>query len=79
MSSIYHISKDTPPVFIIHGDNDEVVPLYQALSFQQTARDKGVSVEIMVKEGAGHGWPDKASDEVHFLNWFDKHLLNSAQ
>lgn len=79
MSSIYHISEETPPIFIIHGDNDEVVPLYQSQSFQKIARDKGVTVEIMVKEGGGHGWPDKAADEAHLLSWFDKHLLDSVQ
>lgn len=79
MSSIYHISEDTPPVIIIHGDSDEVVPLYQAQSFQKVARDKGVAVEVVVKKGAGHGWPDKKTDEIQFVHWFDRHLLAASK
>ncbi len=75
MSSIYHVSEDTPPVFIIHGDSDPVVPLFQAESFQKVAHGKGVTVEIMVKEGAAHGWPNKIADEAHFIDWFDKYLI----
>ncbi|TWU43646.1 Acetylxylan esterase precursor [Rubripirellula tenax] len=74
MSSIYHISERTPPVFIIHGDADPIVPLFQAQSFKRVAESKGVPVELVVKEGAKHGWPDKQVDEVQFLNWFDSHL-----
>lgn len=75
MSSIYHISEKTPPVFIIHGDEDPIVPLFQAESFKKVAESKGVPIEVMIKKCAKHGWPNKQDDEVHFLNWFNQHLL----
>lgn len=75
MSSVYHISEKTPPVLIIHGDADPVVPLFQAESFKKIAESKGVPIELIVKEGAEHGWPDRIKDEAHFLKWFDKLLL----
>lgn len=77
MSSVYHISKQTPPVSIIHGDSDPIVPLFQSESFKRLAESKGVPVELVIKEGAKHGWPNKEADEVQFLNWFDRHLLNN--
>ena len=74
MSSIYHISKATPPVYIIHGDADPVVPLFQAVSFKKVAESKGVKVELNIKKGGKHGWPNRIADEIHFVDWFDRHL-----
>ena len=74
MSSLYHISEKTPPVYIIHGDADPIVPLFQAESFKRVAESKGVSIELAIKEGAKHGWPNKEIDEVQFVKWFDRHL-----
>jgi acetyl esterase/lipase len=75
MSSIYHISDKTPPVSIIHGDADPIVPLFQSESFKKVAESHGVPIELVIKEGAKHGWPNKQDDEVQFLNWFNRHLL----
>ncbi len=74
MSSIYHISRTTAPVYIIHGDMDPVVPLFQAESFGKIAKKNGVPFELVVKEGAKHGWKNKVEDEPQFVAWFDKHL-----
>ena len=78
MSSIYHFSEQTAPVLIIHGDADPIVPLFQVKSFQKAAQGNGVLVELVVKSGAKHGWPNRATDEVQFLNWFDQHLLGQT-
>lgn len=77
MSSIYHINEMTPPVSIIHGDADPIVPLFQSLSFKKIAESKGVPIELFIKEGAKHGWPNKQDDESQFVKWFDRHLLNT--
>lgn len=74
MSSIYHVSEKTPPVLIIHGDADPIVPLFQAESFKKAAEEKGTTVELMIKKGAKHGWKNRQDDEIHFLNWFNKNL-----
>ena len=75
MSSIYHISEQTPPISIIHGDADPIVPLFQSQSFRKIAESKGVPIELVIKKSAKHGWPNKEADEVQFLNWFNRHLL----
>jgi acetyl esterase/lipase len=75
MSSIYHISKDTAPVYIIHGEIDPIVPLFQAESFGKVAKSKGVPFQLVVKQGAKHGWKNKIEDEPQFVAWFDNHLL----
>lgn len=75
MSSIYHINRETAPVYIIHGDSDPIVPLFQAESFGKKAQRFGVPFELVVKKGAKHGWPNRIDDEPQFVAWFDKHLL----
>lgn len=77
MSSIYHISANTPPVSIIHGDADPIVPLFQSLSFKKIAESHGVPIELTIKEGFQHGWPNKRADEPQFVKWFDRHLLEA--
>ena len=74
MSSIYHISEKTSPISIIHGDADPIVPLFQSLSFKKVAESNGVPIELTIKEGFKHGWPEKQKDEVQFLEWFNQHL-----
>lgn len=74
MSSIYHINRETAPVYIIHGDMDPIVPLFQAESFGRQAERFGVPFELVVKKGAKHGWPNRIDDEPQFVAWFDKYL-----
>ncbi|MEM1225647.1 MAG: prolyl oligopeptidase family serine peptidase [Planctomycetota bacterium] len=76
MSPIYHVGKQTAPVSIIHGDKDPIVPLHQSESFKSVAESKGVPIELTVKAGFKHGWRDKQLDEIQFIRWFDRHLLN---
>ena len=52
---ISHISPDDPPMQILHGNSDEIVPLAQSKAFEQALRAAGVEVEFRVVEGAGHG------------------------
>ncbi len=75
MSSIYHINEDTAPVYIIHGEIDPIVPLFQAKRFGKIAKAKGVPFELVVKPGAEHGWKNKSEDEPQFVAWFVKYLL----
>ncbi|EMI42443.1 TIM barrel protein [Rhodopirellula sp. SWK7] len=79
MSSIYHITESTPPISIIHGDADPIVPLFQSQSFKKVAESKGVPIELVIKAGAKHGWPNRQADEIQFLKWFDRHLLPPAR
>ena len=75
MSSIYHIKRDTAPVYIIHGDMDPIVPLFQAESFGKKAKSLGVPFELVVKRGAKHGWKNRIDDEPQFVEWFNRYLL----
>ena len=74
MSPINIVSSDDPPVFIVHGDADPVVPLQQSQSLVAKLKEAGVKTELVIKPGGGHGWRDSDAEEKKFIEWFDRYL-----
>lgn len=74
LSPIYHLDDTLPPVLIIHGDTDTLVPLDQSTRFRDAAAEKGGKVELLVREGKGHGWISMIRDLWLFADWFDTTL-----
>lgn len=74
MSPITSVSSDDPPVFIVHGDNDRVVPLQQSQNIIARLNDKKVPNRLVIKKGGGHGWKDQDVETELFADWFDKYL-----
>ncbi|MFM8221035.1 MAG: alpha/beta hydrolase fold domain-containing protein [Planctomycetaceae bacterium] len=74
ISPVYHITPDDPPMLIVHGDADKLVPIQQAQRMVELCREAKVSCELVVKPNAAHGWPDLPKDLVLFADWFDRHL-----
>ena len=60
LSSEQHISKDTPPVFLIHGGKDKGVPPENSMMFADACRKAGVNVELHVLSDGDHGFRDEA-------------------
>jgi acetyl esterase/lipase len=74
ISPITHVSAESAPTLIIHGDKDLLVPMQQAQTFLAKLKEAGVPGELVVKEGAAHGWPGLEKDMPTIVDWFDKHL-----
>jgi acetyl esterase/lipase len=74
ISPIYFIHSNQPPVLIIHGDADKLVPIYQAEKFVERSRAAGATANLIVREGERHTWPGMINDSEIFANWFDEHL-----
>jgi acetyl esterase/lipase len=83
ISPIYYVTPHLPPVLIVHGDADVVVPLQQSESFAAKAKEVGApTVKIIVRKGKGHGWGDfwKSKEDIDaFADWFDKYLADTAK
>ena len=73
-SPISHVSSDDPPVLIIHGDADKLVPLEQSQRLIDKLHAAGVTARLIVKPGAKHGWANLNDDLVIFADWFDRYL-----
>jgi len=73
-SPIYSVTPDDPPVLIIHGDADRLVPKQQSETIIRKLKEAGVPNELIIKKGGSHGWRDSGVEEANFVNWFDKYL-----
>lgn len=75
ISPINFVSSHLPPILIIHGDADTLVPIQQAESFVKKAQEAGAkNVKLIVRAGQQHGWPEIGTDLNLFADWFDEHL-----
>lgn len=74
ISPITHVTKDSAPALIIHGDADLLVPIQQAEVIIAKFKEHNVPCELAVRKGAGHGGPAFANDAKTLADWFDKYL-----
>ncbi len=74
ISPINSVSSDDPPVMIIHGDKDVLVPKQQSESIIAKFKEANVPCQFIIKEGGGHGWKDMQVEEKNFVDWFNKYL-----
>jgi acetyl esterase/lipase len=55
VSPIYHVKKNSPPVFIVHGDADPVVSYQQSVNLKKKLDEMGVKNTFITVEGGEHG------------------------
>jgi dipeptidyl aminopeptidase/acylaminoacyl peptidase len=79
ISPIYHVSEESAPTLILHGDADKLVPLQQSESILEKFKEKKVPAELIVRKGAGHGWATILSDMDVCADWFDKQLAKKEE
>lgn len=76
VSPIAHVSADDPPTLFVHGDRDTTVPLSESEKMHTALEKAGVTVKLIVMEGAGHAFPGKYGREsaAALADWFDIYL-----
>ena len=69
-------SADDPPVLLVHGDQDELVPLVHSQRMHAALQEAGAASELVVIEGAGHGFRGTAQRQARqaTVAFFEKHL-----
>ena len=78
-SPVTFLSSDDPPMLLIHGDKDKIVPYEQSLNFLSKLRQEGIASKLITIPGAGHGpsFPG-AINPPNFIEemvtWFNEHL-----
>jgi acetyl esterase/lipase len=55
VSPINYITKDSPPIFIVHGDADPTVPYQQSVDLYKKLLGAGVKTEFITVKGGLHG------------------------
>lgn len=73
---ITFVTKDDPPVLILHGDEDPLVPLGQSEIFMEALKKAGVECELVVIKGGGHGGAGFGTPENQekIAKFFERHL-----
>lgn len=76
VSPVHYVSKDNPPILILHGTHDALVPYAQSVEFAAALKAKGVEVWLQTLPGSGHGGGGFGKRALNVLtqNFFDKHL-----
>ncbi len=74
LSPINYVSSNLPPILIIHGGADDLVPPNQSQRFQAQAQQAGGTVELIIRPGRKHGWLTMLWEIRRFADWFDRYL-----
>ncbi|MFT3754703.1 MAG: alpha/beta hydrolase [Pseudoxanthomonas sp.] len=81
----YHVTADTPPTFLLHAQDDDVVPVRNSVVMYEALLAAGVAVEMHLFPRGGHGfgtrettglavaaWPALAQEWMHHLDDVEK-------
>ena len=76
VSADQYLKADSPPILLVHGDTDPVVPIDLSTHLYTMAKEKGLDVELVEVENAGHGFkPVQGNDEVPSMTWDETQQL----
>ena len=80
-SAMSHIDKVTTPTLILHGANDERVPVGQAYELYRGLKDRGKPTELVFYPREGHGITEyyHQKDRLERIyNWVTKYTLGTG-
>jgi acetyl esterase/lipase len=77
VSPILSATSDDAPTLLLHGTKDHLVPLSQSERMRDALQEVGVEVELVIYEGAGHGFKNefRGLATTATVAWFESHLL----
>jgi len=87
-SPVFYVSADDPPLLMVHGDKDPVVPLAQSEEMLAAYQEQGLDARLIVVRNAGHGFsqigsqpisPSKAEYEQAVLDFFVQNLCHAPR
>lgn len=74
ISPAHLVTPKSPPLLLIHGDADPIVPLQQSQRMLDALNQAGVPAELIVKKGGGHPWLTMHEEVKVMSDWFDRQL-----
>lgn len=69
-----HLESTSPPILLVHGDNDPVVPAELSEHLHQLGQRKGAEVKFVKVKNAGHGFAPVRGKEAS-MTWDDSQQL----
>lgn len=86
-SPIFYVSKDAPPLLLVHGEDDDLVPFDQSVRMAETYRRTGLPVQLIRVMHAGHDFEQvgvapmsPSVEQIHqeTINFFKRYLMPST-
>ena len=89
LSNEEHVTKETPPAFLVHTTNDAGVPVENSLMFAMALRKAGVPFEFHLYERGPHGfglggkdpilatWPGRCADWLRVHGFAERSTANT--
>ncbi|WP_220763953.1 prolyl oligopeptidase family serine peptidase [Flavobacterium sp. UMI-01] len=63
------LTEKSPPILLLHGDNDKVLPISNSIYMMEVAKQKKANVELLTIKNAGHSFSGKnISPSIEELN-----------
>jgi dipeptidyl aminopeptidase/acylaminoacyl peptidase len=81
VSPVFHVDKIKAPLFIAQGANDPRVKKAESDQMVDAMKEKGVTVEYMVKDNEGHGFHNEENRFEFYSameNFLNEHLGNNT-
>lgn len=80
ISPLLFVSDDDPPTLLIHGDQDQLVPISNSERIKAAFDEANVTSKLIVIEGAAHGFRGEDGQRASsaLVAWFNEHLGVSA-
>lgn len=68
LSPTRHLRQDSPPILLLHGDKDSVLPIALSEHFVGVGKEVGASVEFIVVKGGEHGFRGDITPGIDEIN-----------
>ena len=78
LSPTEQLKKNSPPILLIHGENDTVLPIINSTYMLDVAKEKNADVELLIIKNAGHSFSgSNISPSFEALNQYATNFILS--
>ncbi|WP_372743953.1 prolyl oligopeptidase family serine peptidase [Lutibacter sp.] len=78
LSPTKHLKRKSPPILLIHGDKDVVLPIINSTYMMEVAQEKNADVELLTIKNAGHSFSgENISPSFEELNQYSTNFILS--
>ena len=81
-AAVTYLDEDDPPLLILHGTNDPLVPVEQSELLHAAEEEKGIESTLHIIEGAKHSshlQPTQEDLRERVIGFFEKHLKGGTE
>ena len=72
------VTADTPPTFLVHAEDDPIVPVQNTLMFYDALLSNKVKGEMHVFEAGGHGFGlNNPNSKDKWIDWAKNWLIQN--